>query len=126
MDPTEPEPPDLALLLPRDAYYQLVHSLRGLLPPTVTDAPEDEARRDNAAIAQVASLLPATAAEATLAAQFVAAHAHAADCLRLARRFEGDGALFLKFTAQAASMMVSGAPPPFRIRLTQGGRSDAQ
>ena len=113
MDPTEPEPPDLALLLPRDAYYQLVHSLRGLLPPPVTDAPEDEARRDNAAIAQVASLLPATAAEATLAAQFVAAHAHAADCLRLARRFESDGALFLKFTAQSASMMVSGAPPPF-------------
>ena len=100
-----PEPPDLALLLPRDAYYQLVHSLRGLLPPPVTDAPEDEARRDNAAIAQVASLLPATAAEATLAAQFVAAHAHAADCLRLARRFESDGALFLKFTAQSASMM---------------------
>ena len=106
MDPlTHPEPPDLALLLPRDAYYQLVHSLRGLLPPPVTDTPEDEARRDHAAIAQVACLLPASAAEATLGAQFVAAHAHAADCLRLARKFEGDGAFFLKFTAQAASMM---------------------
>ena len=74
MDPlTHPEPPDLALLLPRDAYYQLVHSLRGLLPPPVTDTPEDEVRRDNAAIAQVACLLPANAAEATLGAQFVAA-----------------------------------------------------
>ena len=42
MDPlSHPEPPDLALLLPRDAYYQLVHSLRGLLPPPVTDTPED-------------------------------------------------------------------------------------
>jgi hypothetical protein len=69
MDPlSHPEPPDLALLLPRDAYYQLVHSLRGLLPPPVTDTPEDEARRDNAAIAQVACLLPASAAEATLGA----------------------------------------------------------
>ena len=73
--------------------------------PPVTDTPEDEARRDNAAIAQVACLLPASAAEATLGAQFVAAHAHAADCLRFARKFEGDGAFFLKFTAQAASMM---------------------
>jgi hypothetical protein len=106
MDPLpHPEPLDLSLLLPRDAYYQLVHSLRGLLPPPVTDTPEDEARRDNAAIAQVACLLPASAAEATLGAQFVAAHAHAADCLRFARKFEGDGAFFLKFTAQAASMM---------------------
>jgi hypothetical protein len=100
-----PEPPDLALLLPRDAYYQLIHSLRALLPPPITDTPEDEARRDNAAIAQVACLLPASAAEATLGAQFVAAHTHAADCLRFARKFEDDGAFFLKFTAQAASMM---------------------
>jgi hypothetical protein len=106
MDPSPgPEPLDLSLLLPRDAYYQLVHSLRALLPPPVTGTPEDEARRDNAAIAQVACLLPASPAEATLGAQFVAAHAHAADCLRFARKFENDGAFFLKFTAQAASMM---------------------
>ena len=99
MDPSpEPEPPDLSLLLPRDAYYQLVHSLRALLPPPVTDTSEDEARRDNGAIAQVACLLPVTAAEATLAAQFVAAHAHAADCLRVARKFESDGAYFVKLT----------------------------
>ncbi len=63
-----------------------------LLPPPITDTPEDLARRDNAAIAQVASLLPANADEATLAAQYVAAHAQAVDCLRLARKCERDGA----------------------------------
>ena len=47
--------------------------------------PEDLARRDNAAIAQVSCLLPANAAEAVLGAEFVAAHAQAMDCLRLAR-----------------------------------------
>ena len=81
MDPhgEPPEQPDLPYLLPRDAYWQLIHTLRGSLPPPVTDTPEDLARRDNAAIAQVACLLPANAAEAALGAEFVAAHAQAVD-----------------------------------------------
>jgi hypothetical protein len=44
--------PDLSLQLHRDAYFQLIHTLRTSLPPPVTDTPEDLARRDNAAIAQ--------------------------------------------------------------------------
>ena len=99
------EPPDLTLQLPRDMYYQLVHTLRGSLPPPVTNSPEDEIRRDNAAIAKVASLLPANGEEAELAAQFVAASAQALDCLRLAREHPTDTPRILKCTAQAANMM---------------------
>ena len=77
--------PDLALQLPRDAYWMLIHTLHTSLPPPPPgDDPEAIARRDRDAIAQVASLLPVTAAEARLAARFVAADARAHECLRLA------------------------------------------
>ena len=82
----QPPPPDPTLRLPGDTYYQIVHTLRGLLPPPVTDTPEDLARRDNAAIARIASLLPGNADEANIAACYVAADAYAMDLLRLARR----------------------------------------
>jgi hypothetical protein len=63
----------------------LIHTLHTSLPPPPPgDDPEAIARRDRDAIAQVASLLPATAAEARLAARFVAADARAHECLRLA------------------------------------------
>jgi hypothetical protein len=67
-------PPDnLALRLPADAYYHLVRTLCLALPPPLTDNPDDLARRNHAAIAAVAALVPANAAEAILAALFVAA-----------------------------------------------------
>ena len=51
-------------------------------------------------------MLPVTAAEATPRRPVRRrAHAHAADCLWVARKFEGNGTFFLKCTAQAASMM---------------------
>ena len=100
-----PEPPDLTHQLPRDIYYQLVHELRGALPPPLTDSAEDLARRDNAAIGEVACLLPANAEEADLAAQFVAANAQAMDRLRLARVHAADLACVLRCTAQSANMM---------------------
>jgi hypothetical protein len=103
---TEAEPSQLTYRLPRDAYWLLIHTLRtSLPPPPVTDTPDDVARRDNAAIAQVASLLPANAGEAVLGAQFVAAHAQAMDSLRQARDPGMDAGLVLKCSAQAASMM---------------------
>ncbi len=68
-------PPDPALVLPRSIYYQIVHTLGGLLPAPVTDTPEALAHRDNAAIAHVASLLPGNADEANLAARVAAADA---------------------------------------------------
>jgi hypothetical protein len=106
MDHTDftPTSTDPSLRLPPATYYQILHTLRGLLPPPVTDTPEDHARRDDAAIAQVAAMLPVNADEAHLAAQCVAARAHAADCLRLARQHEPDTACFVRYTAQAARM----------------------
>jgi hypothetical protein len=101
----ETEPLDLTFQLPRDIYYQVVHTLRTSLPPPVTSAAEDLIRRDNAAIAAVASLLPANGEEATIAAQFVAANAQAMDCLRLAREHAADLAKVLQCTAQSANMM---------------------
>jgi hypothetical protein len=101
----EPEPLDLTLQLPRDTYYQVIHTLRGSLPPPITDSPEDLVRRDNAAMAHVAALLPATADEADLAATYVAANAQAMECLRLARKYHGDPNFILKCTAHSANMM---------------------
>lgn len=103
--PSAPTPADAALILPRATYYQVAHTLRRLLPPPITDTPEDAASRDIAVIAHVASLLPANPDEANLAAQYVAASAYALDCLRLARAHEDDPAYMLKCTAQSASMM---------------------
>jgi hypothetical protein len=96
---------DLRVLLPRDAYYVLIHDLHTSLPPPLTDSPEDFARRDNAAIAKVASLLPATAAEAEVAGLFVAASARAGEALRSANKLGADPIHALRCTAQAAAMM---------------------
>jgi hypothetical protein len=100
-----PQPPDLTLQLPRDLYYQAIHELCAGLPPPVTASPEDRSRRDNAAIAVVASLLPANGDEVILATQIVAANAQAMECLRLARLYPGDPNYVLKCTAQSANMM---------------------
>jgi len=67
--------PDLALQLPRDMYYQLIHTICGCLPPPRTNSPEDRIRRENAIIARIASMLPANADEASIAAQCIAAQA---------------------------------------------------
>ncbi len=99
------DPSAIANLLPKAICHQIVHTLRGLLPPPVTSAPEDEARRDLAAIAHIASLLPANPEEANLATHYVAAGIQALECLRLARQYPDNPTLILKCTAQAASMM---------------------
>jgi hypothetical protein len=102
---TNPAPHRLDLIhqLPRDAYYQVMLTLRATMP-AASDAPEDIVRRDNAVIAQVASLLPANPDEADLAAKYVAAGAHATECIRLARKYFGSPELVVKCTAQASSM----------------------
>src|SRR5271165_5678334 len=100
----QPEPPDLTLQLPRSTYWQVVHTLRGMLPPPEMDTPEALAHRDRAAIALVASMLPANAEEADIAARCVGFSSYGQDCLRLARAHRGDLAAFLKCNAQAASM----------------------
>jgi hypothetical protein len=102
--PSATTQPDLALQLPRDAYWMLIHTLHTSLPPPPSGDPETIARRDRDAIAQVASLLPVTAAEARLAARFVAADARAHESLRLAGLYPTDVTQVLKCTAQAAAM----------------------
>ena len=102
--PADPQP-DWASLLPREAFCEIILVLRAALPLPEGELPADWARRDRAAMAAVASLRPANAAEGRLAAQFVAADAYAMDCLRLAqiRRTETDVAR--QCAAQAASLM---------------------
>src|SRR5439155_1630930 len=80
----------------------------------VSDTPEDLARRDNAAIAQVACLLPANADEADLAAQYVAANAYAMDCLRLANECR---------TTDHRKMLQCGAQATSSMRQARGYRS---
>jgi hypothetical protein len=102
------EPPhntlDLTLQLPRDTYWLVVHTLHKSLPPPPSDHPEALARRHRAAIAEVASMLPGNAEEASLAAQYVATKAYAVHCLQAAREHPGDFMCLLKCTAQAARM----------------------
>ena len=75
------------------------------LPPPVDDSAEALAHRDNAAIAEVAAMLPVNAEEASLAARSVAANAQAMDSLRLARRCPDDLDHVLRCSAQAATVM---------------------
>ena len=70
-NPTSDPQTDLALLLPRDAFYQVMLILRGALPPSGSGKPEDWVRRDRSAMAAVVALRPINAAEGRLAAQFV-------------------------------------------------------
>lgn len=109
----------IQIALPRDAYYQMILTLRDLLP-SITASPADVARRDHAAIAQVASLCPANAAQATLAAQYVAANAQAMECLRQTRDPTTPPEVALRCTAQAASMMRQ-SQGAFRLLLRAQG-----
>ena len=100
-----PNQADLHDRLAADAYYHLVRTLCLALPPPPTDSPDALAQRNHAAIAGVAALCPANAAEANLAAQFVAATEQWKDCLRLAQLPETAPELAAKCRAQALSMM---------------------
>jgi len=80
MSETDPDLTPLADRLPADAYYHLVHTLRGILPTSPNASPEHLARRDNALIARLATLRPANPIEAEIAADYIAASEHAMAC----------------------------------------------
>jgi hypothetical protein len=126
MEATAPTPADADLILSRATYYQVTHTLRRALPPPITDTPEDAARRDCAAIAHVASLLPATADEANLAAQYVGASAYALDCLRLARAHEDDPRHMLQCLAQSTRMMREAKGWRLALLRAQAAREKCQ
>ena len=114
--------PDWGRLLPREAFYEIMRVLRGALPPPSSDDPAEGARRDRAAMAGVAALLPGNAAEGRLAAQYIVADAWAMDCLRLAgeRRLEFN--IVRKCQAQAMSLMREGKSALRRLERTQAIR----
>ncbi len=100
-----PPQPDWTYALPREAFAAVILILRVTLPPPFVDTPEEWVLRDRVAMAAVAGLQPATAAEGKLAAQFVAADAHASDCLRLANERAGEQEVSRRCKMQAMGMM---------------------
>jgi hypothetical protein len=90
-------PPSIA----REAYSRICSSL----PPPVPDTPETRAARNESAMMAVADLRPATAYEARLAVEIVAADAHVMDSLRLAARHCDEIDATLRCRAQATAMM---------------------
>ena len=116
---TEPDP---AYLRTREAWHHLIYTLSTSLPPPRDASPEALHRRNESAIAQVAALCPANAAEATLAAQYVAANAQAMECLRLTNHPDTDLVMALKCSAQAASMMRQSQAALRTLLRTQAAR----
>src|ERR1700712_4966435 len=111
--------PDCVASLSRDAFLEISRLLHGALPwPGVSKPGHSggQTLRDRAAIAAVASLLPANAAEAELAAQFVLATAWARDCLRSAVERQSSSNAVRQCPAQAASLM-RGAKSSLRLLL---------
>ena len=102
---TEPDPKSFAAQLPPGTYCELVHTLCLTLPPPLTDSPEDLARRDHSAISRIAALHPANAAEADIAALYVAASEQWKQCLHFARQSDPTSYWAQKCRAQANSMM---------------------
>jgi hypothetical protein len=100
---TAPHHPRLAAQLPPpEAYHYFAHTLRQLPPPT--NNPEDRALRDQVAIDHFASLRPANAAEAKLAALHLAASQESMECLRLAQQHETTPLWAAKCRAQANAL----------------------
>ncbi len=109
-------------LLPRQAYYQLIHTLGATLPPPVNDTPEALLARTHAAIDEVAAMLPTNANEAGFAAQCVAARAQANDALRLIRKHDGDIDVVMKLNAQYVAMVRASLAASGHLRRTQAVR----
>ena len=118
-----PDPlPDLALLLPREAFFEILWMLRGSLPPPLSDDPAELERRDRAAMATVASLLPVTVAEGRLAAQFASADAWARDCQAMAAERRADTGWTRKCLAQSVSLMRESRAALRELRQLQKDR----
>jgi hypothetical protein len=113
---------DLAQLLPREAFHEVMLILRGALPPPASDRPADWTRRDRAAMAAVVALRPVNAAEGRLAAQFVMADCWAADCLRLAAERHRELEVARRCRAQAISLIRESKSSLKALAKLQGDR----
>jgi len=101
--PNQPLP--LEYQLPKDVYHHLIHSLIGALPLPIPNTPENLIRRDNAAIARIAAMLPANPDEASLATQYISAQDQSLESMRLGRRPGLDDKAVKQFIAEANGMM---------------------
>lgn len=101
-DIAQPDPP-----LPRfdRDHYHRIHSLTRGLPPPLDDTPEALLARNDAAIAQMADMLPTNANEVALAAQCVAARAQADDVMLALRGHPRDSATAIKLNSQYIAMV---------------------
>ncbi len=98
-------PQDPAISRTSASYYTLVHRLTAALPPPSDDTPVALVRRNLAAVAEVAALLPTNPAETALAVAHVAANAHAMECLRLAHHRDTPRREAIACGMQSASML---------------------
>lgn len=114
-----------AQILTRDVFFHVVYLLDTSLP-AADDTPEAQALRMDAAIAQVAALLPTDATEAVLAARVVAAGAQSFACLRAANDKAASPILAIRNVAQAAGMMRLADATLKRLHAVQAARGEAR
>ena len=74
--------PDPTYTGSKEAYRSIVRRVSSALPLPLTNTPEEIARRNRGAIAEMASLCPTNPAEMSLAALYVVASADSIDCFR--------------------------------------------
>jgi hypothetical protein len=114
--------PNLAPSVAREVFATLC----GSLPPPVTDTAENRAARDQTAMSAVAALHPSDAFEALLAAQIIAADAHAKDSLRLAVAPGQNAEAARQCRAQASAMMRQMQGGLRALQRTQAMREKAE
>jgi hypothetical protein len=114
--------PNLPPAIARHTLYVLTEAL----PPPISNLPEERAARDEAAIAAVADLRPATAFEARLAARTVAADAYAMDCLRLAGLPGKPPEDARRCKSQAATMMREAGSALRSLQSLQAARAKTE
>ena len=119
-------PTDALPKLPPTIARHTVFLLMELLPPPLTDTPEERAARDEAAIASLAVLNPGDAYEARLAARAVAADARATECLRLASVPKLHPDRVDQCLRQANAMMRASEAALRSLRAMQAAREKAE
>jgi hypothetical protein len=103
--PIAEHPADPFQLLPKALHRTVIADLYAYIPPPHLTDPELIAERVHAAIAEIASMCPVNAEEATAAARVVIADAQARECIRPARALPNDPAPAMKCHAQANHYM---------------------
>jgi hypothetical protein len=112
--------------LPPSVARDVLATLCAALPPPVADTTEARADRDATAMAAVAALLPGNAFEALLAAQVVAANAHAMHSLRRAVAQGEPPEAARRCRAQASLMMRQMQSGLAALQRTQAARTKAE